>query len=184
METSQDAVERLIEEARNQGEASDRHRHAMMAASRRRQEAILSLHALGLSVRQIAKRLGCSAGVVQSALKTAKSRRPVLERREERIPYELHVELVRALSNEGERLRKLGIENLKRMRAQQRNPVAEHWLAEWDRVLQLPIEEWEDNLLAANELGSEMRQMSPFAGALSDEERIIAIRKAKTLAPK
>lgn len=184
MEASQDAVDRLIEEARKQGEESDRHRHAMMAASRRRQEAILSLHALGLSVRQIAKRLGCSAGVIQSALKTAKLRRPVLERREERVPYELHVELVHALSKEGERLRKLGIENLKRMRGQQRNPVAERWLAEWDRVLQLPFEDWADHMLAANELGSEMRQMSPFAGSLSDEERIVAIRKAKILAPK
>ncbi|UVJ40169.1 helix-turn-helix domain-containing protein [Arthrobacter sp. CJ23] len=176
-------VDRLAREARELGRLSEDLRRQQLAAARKRQEAILSLHAVGLSVRDIAKRLGSSPAVVQTALKVARARRPHIPRREERIPYELHVQLALKLRENEESVRELGRAGIERMRRKPRNPIAEQWIDRWESLLDASVEDMERAMLAADPLASEMRQMSPFAGSLSDEERIIAIRKAAANAP-
>lgn len=174
--------DRLVDEARQSGTNCEAARLLMLATARQRQEGIFSLHVLRMSIRQIAARLGCSPAVIQSALKTAKGSRPDTTRRDERVSYELHVELAHLLRREPERIKAIAQANLQRMRETSRNSLAVSWLDAWEDMLDLPVDELERRMLDDSELALELRQMSPFAGALSQDERSIAIRKAAYLA--
>ena len=48
---------------------------------------------------------------------------------------------------------------------------AAHALSEWDKVLNRPVEEILDVLVSPTPYAREMRQNSPFAGVLDDDER-------------
>ena len=52
------------------------------------------------------------------------------------------------------------------------------WLDEWQALLDGPPEQLVDVFLGGDEHSVDLRQVSPFAGALSDEERLAAIRRA------
>lgn len=145
-----------------------------------RPEAVLSLRAVGLSVKLIAQELGCSTSVVQAALDTAGARRPRGLRREERFPYELHVLLAAKLRDHPE-LRDLARANIRRMRETPRAPMAEGWVDRWEEILDMPADAAEREMLRGDDLGSDLRQMSPFAGALDQDEREIALKKAQLL---
>ncbi|GAA1340845.1 hypothetical protein [Arthrobacter roseus] len=174
--------EELLEEAISCADESESARVAMMNASRRRQEAIFSLHMEGLPIRQVATHIGVSPAVVQAAVKAAKLRRHHLRRREERIPYELHVELSRKLRSDEQNLRSIGLRNLDLMQQRQRNPLAQQWINDWRELLNATLETLDSRMLADDANAVEMRQMSPFAGALSEVERLAAIRRATALA--
>ncbi len=64
------------------------------------------------------------------------------------------------------------------MRQRKRNPIAENWLDKWEELLEASTDELARAMLAEGEQAKELRQFSPFAGALTEEERLIAIRKA------
>ena len=177
----QSIIDRLTTEAAASAAETEDARKQMLLSARRRQECILGLSASGLSVRAIAARLGSSPSVIQGALRTAKARHPQA-RREERFPYELHVMLGMRLHEEPLRLRNLARSNLERMRSTPRAAVAERWLEEWDELLELPDESLEKAMLANDEKGRDLRQISPFAGALSGEDRLVAMKKAQFLA--
>jgi hypothetical protein len=174
-------IEQLAAEARDLAAETEEARQRMLSYARRRQECILGLHASGLSVRAIAQRVGSSPAVIQDALRAAKGRHPV-GRREQRFPYELHVILGMRLHEEPLRLRSLARTNLERLRHTPRAAVAERWLDRWEELLQLPDDELERAMLADTEEGSDLRQISPFAGALSPEDRLVAMKKAQLLA--
>ncbi|XAS68557.1 hypothetical protein V3C33_04420 [Micrococcaceae bacterium Sec5.7] len=177
-------VARLTQQAKDLGELSEQLRQKQLTAARRRQEAILSLHAVGLSIRQIATQLGCSAAVVQASVRAAKARRPTIHRREERIPYELHVQLGLKLHEDDAAVRRIGREGIARMRRTPRSAIALEWISRWEQLLAAPVHVIESAMLEDTPFATELRQMSPFAGALSDDERVIAIRKASGLAPR
>lgn len=176
-----DVIGRLSAEAKALALESEEARQRMLFIARRRQECILGLHASGLSVRGIAERLGSSPSVIQDAIRAAKRRHPAA-RREERFPFELHVMLGMRLREEPSRLRNLARMNLESMRRTPRAAVAERWLDRWEELLQLPDDELENAMLTDDEEGRDLRQISPFAGALSSEDRLVAMRKAQLLA--
>ncbi|GAA4033806.1 hypothetical protein GCM10023063_17060 [Arthrobacter methylotrophus] len=178
----EELVDRLVHEAKELSAETEAAREAMMAAARRRQETILALKAAGLTVRAIAARLGSSPSVIQDALRTAISRHPQQSRREERFPYELHVILGAKMHEQPEQLRDLAMTNIRRMRETPRAPIAEGWLDRWEEILKLPVDEMEREMLKDDDQGRDMRQISPFAGALDRDERLIAMKKAQLLA--
>jgi hypothetical protein len=45
------------------------------------------------------------------------------------------------------------------------------WVDEWDRLLERPLHELLDALTSTTTKGRELRQNSPFAGVLSEDER-------------
>lgn len=106
-----------------------------------------------------------------------------MERREDRIAYELHILLGQKLQQDEERIRNIGRNNLERMRRTRRNRVAQRWIEQWESLLNGTMDELVIRMLADDELGRELRHMSPFAGALTDDERSLAIRRARELAP-
>jgi hypothetical protein len=173
-------VDLLVRDARSLAVDTERTRRSMLVLARQRQETILGLHAWGLSVRVIAQRLGSSPSVIQDALRTARSRHPGA-RREERLPYELHVMLGLRLAQDPEGLRVLARANLARMRESPRAPIARRWLDRWEEILELPDEDLEVAMLADDEQGRDLRQISPFAGALTAEDRLTAMKKVQLL---
>lgn len=68
----EDEVEILIALATQEGRAAEEARQAMTAHARHRQAAMLCLSRdHGLSIREIARRSGCSPSVVQKLLRVA-----------------------------------------------------------------------------------------------------------------
>ncbi len=157
-------------------------RQAMNAAAARRQEAIFGLHASGISVRGIATRLSCSASVVQGALKNARRRRPILDRREDRISFELHKAVADKLRVTPDQVLRVAHMNLERMKNVPRSPYAEGWIREWETLLAGDPDKLVDVMLGTGDRANDLRQVSPFAGVLSQDERLLAIRKAADIA--
>jgi hypothetical protein len=100
------------------------------------------------------------------------------QRREERVQLELHRALLGKLISGYEGVRALAMRNLAKSRAVARGDQAVGWLDEWQALLDGPPEQLVDVFLGGDEHSVDLRQVSPFAGALSDEERLAAIRRA------
>jgi hypothetical protein len=102
------------------------------------------------------------------------------QRREERVQLELHRALLGKLIRDHEGVRALAVGNLAKSRAVVRGDQAAGWLDEWQALLDGPPEQLVDVLLGEDEHSVDLRQVSPFAGALSTEERLAAIARAGT----
>ena len=61
--------------------------------------------------------------------------------------------------------------NLRRLHAAHPRGMAAHWLYEWERLLDRPVDELLEALTSRSERGCELRQNSPFAGVLTQRER-------------
>lgn len=170
--------EKLLRTATEEALAAEGARQLMLQASSRRQEAIFGLHVSGASVRAIASQLGCSPAVVQNAIRQARNSRPHMERRETRVAYELHRVVANRLDVEPQPVLERGRRNLDRMRLQRRDSLSIQWIDEWRRLLDGSIVDLKTAMLDIGHHADDMRQMSPFAGVLSQDERLLAIRKA------
>jgi excisionase family DNA binding protein len=69
-----------------------------------------------------------------------------------------------------DRARALAREQINRMRPVARGQ-ARQWLAEWERLLDGPTEDLLRTLIDTSPVGRELRQNSPFAGLLDQDER-------------
>ncbi len=105
-------------------------------------------------------------------------RRLTEARAEDRRAYELHREVVRQLRTDPKRVLTIAQRNLERMGARPRNPLAEQWLAEWAKAVRTGPEALETLALRTDERGNDLRQVSPFAGVLSEFERQRALERA------
>ncbi len=105
--------------------------------------------------------------------------RPALERREERISLELHRAVARRLRHDGPGVRAKARANLPKVESKVHGPQAADWVRQWRDALDGPTGELVDLLVRQDERGIDMRQVSPFAGVLTDDERAAAIRKAR-----
>lgn len=99
-------------------------------------------------------------------------------RREERVQLELHREIVRKLRRDPAAVTRVMSENLRRSRARLRSPQALGWLDRWESLVGASVGELAEMCMREDELGVDMRQVSPFAGALSQPERLAAIGRA------
>lgn len=173
------ATDELIRKAKDAGAAAEKSRREMLAASERRAEAVFALWAEGMPVRKIAEVIGVSPSVSQRLLEKARENRPRLSRREERVSYELHRAVAEKIAEDPQSVLEKARINLQRMSARTRNTHAQDWVAEWDELVNGDdIDRLVEGMLRADERGIDLRQMTPFAGVLSQEERLIAIHKA------
>ena len=65
----------------------------------------------------------------------------------------------------------LARENLRRMRENAARGAALRWFDEWERLLDGPLLELLEALTSPSPLSRELRQNTPFAGVLSEDER-------------
>lgn len=66
------------------------------------------------------------------------------------------------------------------MIARQRDAIARGWMEQWEHLLRSNPETLKAAMLDTGREGEDLRQMSPFFGALSEAERRIAIVKASS----
>lgn len=170
--------QRLLDEALEEGQRTEAARHVMLASAARRQEAIFGLHATGMSIREIASKLGCSAAVIQHAVSQARAARPKIDRRENRVTFELHRAVAEHLEQNPSEVISKGMENIARMRSQNRDPLSRDWVDRWENILRSDVGLLKEFLLEISHDAEDMRQMSPFLGVLSNDERVLAIKKA------
>jgi transposase len=168
----------LHDEALRYGREVEEARQRMMQAASLRHEAIFGLHAAGLSVRSIASKIGCSPSVVQNAVRQARSSRPQIERRENRVTYELHRALAEKLERDPVPVVQCGLRNVDRMLLKQRDPLSRKWVERWGELLNGPVVDLKRSMLEMSHAAEDLRQMSPFIGALTEDERLLAIKKA------
>lgn len=84
----------------------------------------------------------------------------------------LHRALLARLAVEPEQVLAVGRENLERLARQHpERGITAHWLGEWHNVLDAGVDAVADVLTSSSPLALELRQNSPFAGAISQETR-------------
>lgn len=172
-------TDELIRKAKDAGAAAEMSRQEMLAASGRRAEAVFALWAEGMPVRKIADVIGVSPSVSQRLLEKARESRPRLQRREERVSYELHRAVAEKVREDPQSVLSKARTNLQRMASRTRDAYAQGWVAEWNTLVNSgDINRLVEGMLRPDERGIDLRQMTPFAGVLSQEERLVAIHKA------
>ncbi|MET4638371.1 transcriptional regulator with XRE-family HTH domain [Mycetocola sp. 2940] len=154
--------------------------------------------AVGWTVRELAENMGVAPSTVtrmeqseredRIQLRTLKralgvmGRRPRVEvvnnRREERVTMELHRALANKLKNDPQLALKVVPSNLGRLRARLTSPIGQQWVDRWAELVDSPVGVLIDGMLADTPEGRELRQNSPFAGALTQDERLAAIERA------
>jgi hypothetical protein len=103
----------------------------------------------------------------------------VLERPEERVQLELHRAVVRRLRADPDAVRAKARANLDTVRRNVTGPRAHEWVNDWAMALDGPLPALIDLCLRQDERGVDLRQVSPFAGVLSQDERLAAIREGR-----
>jgi excisionase family DNA binding protein len=82
------------------------------------------------------------------------------------------------LVQDPESVREIARDNLARMRARHTRGRAATWLAEWQELVDGPLDDLLAALTSPVPHARELRQNSPFAGVLSDAERAAVLRSA------
>jgi hypothetical protein len=114
---------------------------------------------------------------VEREIEAHRQRRP-----EEWVQLELHRRLIPKLIADPDAIRSLARANLARLRQRRQSPTSRGWIDQWDSLLDGPLEGLLATLVSTDERGVDLRQMSPFAGALTDAERHEAIITGRALA--
>ena len=96
-------------------------------------------------------------------------RRP-LDRNQEQSLW-LHRVVVGRLAMDPEATLAKARRNITTMRQAHHQSSAEFWVEQWARLLEGPLDTLSDMLTASSSRALELRQNSPFAGILSEEER-------------
>lgn len=154
--------------------------------------------AVGWTVRELAENLGVAPstvtrmeqserdgriqlGTLQRALNVM-GRSPKIDvvnnRREERVSMELHRELARKLRRDPQRVLEVVPKNLDRLRTRLTSPIGKEWVNRWSELIDGPVDMLIAGMLADTPGARELRQNSPFAGALTQDERLAAIKRA------
>jgi excisionase family DNA binding protein len=94
----------------------------------------------------------------------------------------LHQPVARRLVTDPERTVHRARANLRRLKAAHPRGVAAHWLGEWARLLDGPVDELLEAMTSRSERGCELRQNSPFAGVLTQRERARIVANLQVLA--
>lgn len=176
-------MDHLVRKAKDAGAAAEKSRREMLAASNQRAEAVFALWAEGMPVRKIAEVLGVSPAVSQRLLEKARENRPHLPRREDRVSYELHRAVAEKIREDPEPILDKARTNLQKMASRRRDAYSEGWVEEWSTLVNDgDLRRLVEGMLRPDERGNDLRQMTPFAGVLSEEERLVAIHKASRAA--
>lgn len=102
----------------------------------------------------------------------------LLRRREERVALELHRAVARELLTQESAVRKRALQNLSVLRRGVRSEYAQGWLDEWESLLNAPLQDLVSGMLRQDERGIDLRQVGPFLGVLTQQQRLAAIEVA------
>lgn len=151
------------------------------ASLKLRREVIYGLFASKTSVADIASETCCTAAEVQEAIDQAQAARPPIERRENRVTWELHYAVARKLDEDPTDIIKRALKQAGIMKARQRDTISRGWMDQWEQLLRCDLDVLKATMLEVSHEAEDLRQMSPFIGVLSQEERRSAILKASII---
>lgn len=100
------------------------------------------------------------------------------ERREDRVTYELHRAVARKLLTDPAPIVALIPGNIAKIRRAVNGPLPQRWLDTWATAADGGVEDLIELMLGHDQEAKELRQNTPFAGALTQDERITAILRA------
>jgi len=143
-----------------------------------RREAIYGFFASKISIADIARQFSCSSAEVQSAISQARATRPRIERRENRVTWELHYAVALKLTEDPTDIIKRALTQANIMQGRQKDAISRGWMERWEELLSGDLEVLKTVMLDTTHEAEDLRQMSPFIGALSQSERLLAINKA------
>lgn len=143
-----------------------------------RREAIYGFFVSKISIAEIARQFSCSSAEVQSAIDQARGARPRIERRENCVTWELHYAVVQKLTEEPTDIIKRALTQANIMKARQKDTISRGWMERWEQLLSGDLEVLKTVMLDTTHEAEDLRQMSPFIGAISESERLLAIKKA------
>lgn len=102
-----------------------------------------------------------------------------LARREDRVALELHRAVAVKLIDRPEDVLAVVPDNLRRIRDRVRGAAARSWADEWERLTTSDrLGPLIDAMLGCDRRSVNLRQVSPFAGVLTNDERVRAIGRA------
>lgn len=133
------------------------------------------------ALHQHSKELAELEGVTLSEFTRRALEEVVANRRSDvAVQRELHKELLSKLLGSGlGRYRDQIRSNLDQMRDRVRGNLAQRWIEEWESVLDGPPSRLVEVFLDYDEHSIDLRQVSPFAGILTEDERRAAITRAR-----
>lgn len=143
-----------------------------------RREAIYGFFVSKISIADIARQFSCTPADVQSAVSQAQAARPRIERRENRVTWELHYAVAQKLTEDPTDIIKQALRQAGIMKGRQRDAISRGWMERWEELLTGDLEVLKTIMLDTTHEAEDLRQMSPFIGALSQSERLMAIKKA------
>lgn len=84
----------------------------------------------------------------------------------------LHLAVSRQVVVDPERTLRRARTNLRRLKAAHPRGGAALWMTEWEQLLDGPVDELLEAMTSRSERGCELRQNSPFAGVLTQRDRV------------
>ncbi|QIK83386.1 helix-turn-helix transcriptional regulator [Sanguibacter sp. HDW7] len=107
------------------------------------------------------------------------SARSTSPRREDRKSFELHRSIVRKLRADPDEVTRRAAAGVSRLLSSPHlGPQGRRWVQEWAEAVESGPEVLERLSLRDDEHGASLRQVSPFFGVLSTEERLASLRRA------
>ena len=164
-----DAVRSLVLEARRRTRLSQRAFAALTATS----GPTVSAYENGTKQARIStlERMARSAGLELQMRLAPRDQGALLRDRRERRSLALATATAGAVRRDFDRARRLAEENLERTETVVGAAGGHRWVEEWRRLLEAGPDAVRDALIDPGDHGHDLRQMSPFAGLLSDETR-------------
>jgi hypothetical protein len=101
-----------------------------------------------------------------------------LSRREDRVLWELHIAVIEKIHENPVAVVEKAKKCVAGIRKQVQGTIAQAWLDEWERAASDGPEELIELSRTPGSRGNSLRQVSPFIGVLSNQERWAAIRRA------
>jgi excisionase family DNA binding protein len=118
--------------------------------------------------------VGTHRRVQRSDVEAVKVRTQTLTRDQQRSLWLAYATAGRIVENP-EHARTLALQNLERMRSTSRGQTR-RWMGEWARLLEGPTDRLLRVLVAPSPRSRELRQNSPFAGLLTESERLSVLQ--------
>jgi len=134
---------------------------------------------LSEDVRAALSRRAAREGVTVSELARRVLTNDAEARPENRVQLELHRTLLGKLLTDLGPAREVAQRNIERMRDSVRGAQAQSWLNEWAELVDEAGPRLVDVFIGEDERSIDLRQVSPFAGMLTQEEREAAIERAR-----
>lgn len=91
----------------------------------------------------------------------------------------IHRVVAGRLRSDPDGVRSAARQNLQRLRRAHRGGRSDRWFDEWEALLDAPIDELHDALIAPDQAGVDRRQSSPFATLIDSADRWAIIRSTR-----